>query len=212
MIAHDPRQSPIKFENYDRLIRMCAHKAHMRLKAAGCSTMFDDVYQEMCMTFVKAQRNFDPSKGNAFSTFLVRACWHNINRWAKGEFAHVAASLDSVVGDEDDREHHELIADGAPTIEDELMAREIRAKRLAKLTPLARKFVDLLENPPPALVRELKALQARCELGRSRGIAGARAPSSISPAFVMDVMGLSRGQRNRVYAELERLTNMAVAA
>ncbi|CCG43327.1 sigma factor [Magnetospirillum molischianum] len=205
-------QPPPRFEDYKRLISLCAFKAHRRLVAAGCSTTFDDVFQEMSLTFVRAARSFDPNKGVAFSTFLVRACWNNVNRMAKGEVSHVGLSLDSQSWGEDGDEEglHEQFADeNAVNAEEALEEAQHRERILNDLSPLTRRFVELLDSPPDAVIRELVALRARAEFARRRGIEPSPVPKSVTSAFVARVMGLSLSERTKVYGELARVVRRA---
>ena len=74
-----------KFEDYERLTRQLAGKAHRRLKAAGVTTQFEDVYQEVSVSFVMASRAFKPESNNKFSTYFVRSVWNNINKFVDAE-------------------------------------------------------------------------------------------------------------------------------
>jgi len=47
------------------------------------SLLGDDAIGEGCLAICKAARSFDPSKGVKFSTYAMRAIWHEIHKAAK---------------------------------------------------------------------------------------------------------------------------------
>lgn len=75
---------------------------------------------------------------------------------------------------------------------------------MSELSPSAAQFVKLLRYPPPCLYEEMEAISARSEHARSRGIA-AQSPRTITGNLVLDLMGIERAERNRIYSEVKAL-------
>lgn len=70
-----PAQERMVEENLPLVIHVLRHyKRDTRYE-------WDDAYQYGCMGLVDAVRNFDPGKGNAFSSFAVRCIYFSIKRW-----------------------------------------------------------------------------------------------------------------------------------
>lgn len=65
-------------------VRLQLHRLAMkclgRLQAQGVTTFtFDDVLQEMNLTYVKARSKWNPDAGVRFITYLTTACYNNFN-------------------------------------------------------------------------------------------------------------------------------------
>jgi DNA-directed RNA polymerase specialized sigma24 family protein len=198
----------LPYQSYLPLVRSLAKKILARMRAAGCaSARLEDIEQEIAVTWCQARDGYDPSKGAAFSTYFVRAVWFNVNRWIDEEIGqhHLAPrSLDEPVGEEGDMVRHELVPDRAEPVDLALGNRERFARVLDRLSPMARRFVELLDSPPPALYRQLDALKARAEFGRSRGLPS-QAPRHITASIVMRAMGVPIRERTVIYREINQV-------
>ena len=194
------------YPEVERLVKQCASKGYRRLLAAGCSVDFDDVVGEMNVSYVLASQKFDPTRGIEFTTYLVRTIWQNFNHWADGMCEERHVSLDTRVGAEDDETDgmHNLLPSAEPAPDEAIMRDQHRARITRRVSPITRKVIELLESPPPFLVEELRAYQARSEHARVRGI-GSMAPRSMTLGFIIKALGLSATMRKRVYSEIEFL-------
>lgn len=202
-----PARPEIKFEDYTRLAHSMARKAYERLRAAGCHSMtYEDVFQEMALSFVKARAKFDPGRGATFATYYTTAAWTNFNRVAESLIEQNIGheSLDEARS-QNDREFHESVADEDTETPEELaLLAERRRKKLAAMSPLARRVVEILDAPPKVVLDELKAVRARAKRSRERGVGRMVAPQTLTVRFIMQVMGLSPAQMQEVKRELER--------
>lgn len=67
------------FESVDRLLAKVAGKCFARVQAMGLGMTFDDVRQEMNVSYLMAKRLWNPDRGILFSTYLTTACYRNFN-------------------------------------------------------------------------------------------------------------------------------------
>lgn len=74
------------YESVRRLLHRTAIKCFARVSAMGLGMTFDDVLQEMNLSYVLARDAWDPKAGVRFTTYLVTCCYRNFNnRIAKPE-------------------------------------------------------------------------------------------------------------------------------
>ncbi len=69
--------------DHEGLVRNMARKALGRLIENRVVVDFEDVYQDMCVSFVKAAQTYDPDRGITFSAYMGRAAYNNFNRTAE---------------------------------------------------------------------------------------------------------------------------------
>jgi hypothetical protein len=200
----------LSYKASEKLIWKMAGRVLMRLKAAGARQIDrEDVIQELSIAWVKATESFDPHRGVPFPAYFVRGAWQHINRWAEGteeEIRNVGPSLDATLGDEgNDRTLGDMVEDrGAVSAEQMVLDAERRALVYRKLSPRAAQFLELLENPPPALYAQMDAISIRASTARTNGRAS-WAPNYLSMTLIADLMGLDKTERRHVYAELNEL-------
>lgn len=70
------------FEQNKGLLHKFTKMGFGRLQGAGVEIEYEDVFQEMTVSFIKAHRTFDSSKGFSFSAYFGRSCMNNFNKWA----------------------------------------------------------------------------------------------------------------------------------
>jgi len=197
---------PIQWSDWQKVVERSAYRYLKRAHAAGArSVLLADVVSELSLAWVIAREKFDPSKGVPFGAYLQLGMRNHINAWIDRQIGHAAAlDLDEDYGEEDGANLHEAIADGGPLQDDVLGDTQEFERNIALLSPEARQFVELLANPPPALYEEMTAIQARAEFANSRGIRTG-VPSHITGSLVLDLMGATRVERNRIYGEVKHL-------
>jgi DNA-directed RNA polymerase specialized sigma24 family protein len=66
-------------ESVQNLLTRLAGKCYRRVAAMGLSMEFDDVLQEMRLSYVKAKAAWKPDGGSRFSTYCQTACINNFN-------------------------------------------------------------------------------------------------------------------------------------
>lgn len=194
------------YPHYQRLVRHLGVRILKRMHAAGCRTMqLADIEQEIAITWTICRDKYEPDKGVAFVSYFVRAVWFNVNRWSKEQIdqAHLApTSLDDTVGEDDNMERHDVVADPAESIDTVMMRAQSLSRVLRRLSPMAQTFVRLLESPPPELYRQLDHLRARGEYGRQRGLPS-QTPHHITAALVFRAMGVKSTERTLIYREIQ---------
>lgn len=187
-------------------IRAFAWRALSRAVAAGSVVELDDVISECKIAWVQASRTYDEANGTPFLAYLRTGMKHHINRWIDRELREHNGShleFDRPAGD-DDCDLHGIIADTSAEMPDEILAlRDRREKQLAKLSPRARQFIEMLESPPKALYDILTALKKRQEYAIERGLPAAPVPRRILTTLVFRFMDCSRLEQTRINDELE---------
>lgn len=83
-VSKQNRAFSTRFEDHKGLIYTLAMRCYARLLGARITAMeFEDVYSEMCVSYTKAARGFDPSRGIGFGAYLGRACYNDFNKIAE---------------------------------------------------------------------------------------------------------------------------------
>jgi hypothetical protein len=205
-------QDPLSIEASKRLVGILTFKVCRRMKAAGARLVErEEVEQELWVAWATARESYDPTHGVPFAPYFYRGALNHINRWFKKQTEKdlrlVGLSLDDCTSeDEDDAGLHEVIADETVIpADDVLLEKERRERVLKRLSPLARRYLELLDNPPPALCKEIDALKARAEFCRKQGRYAGPVTNRVSMSLISDLLGLSRTQRAKVYGELQKL-------
>ena len=67
------------YESVSRMIYKIAIRCFSRVKAMGLGMTFDDVHQEMNLSYVLARETWDPERGIRFTTYLTTSCYRNFN-------------------------------------------------------------------------------------------------------------------------------------
>lgn len=208
----------VTVEQHVKLIKGTAWKVYRRLEAAGVRGLnVADIEQEFWIAWCYARDSWDPKHNVPFGAYLVRGMRQHINRWADRECRHFLTApvdLDAEISD-DDTTRHDLLADtktaGPDTVLIEKDQRDYIQDPLRwrngmnKLSERARQFIQLLDNPPAEIVEIFRALRARAEYARQRGVTAVAAPQSITSSLVMDIMGCNRLERASIYAEIRDL-------
>lgn len=78
------RNRSTNIADHDGLLWFFARKAYARLEGANVvGVELEDVYQEMCLSAVRAAEKYNPDLGYSFTAYLGRACWQNFNKVAE---------------------------------------------------------------------------------------------------------------------------------
>lgn len=199
------------YSDHRKLIEAFAGRVSRRLFAAGARAVtFEDIVQELSVAWTIARERWNPEAGIPFVPYLRRGMINHINRWAQHEigFAHLAPMSLDFATEEGEGQFHEIVP-ATDTAQDDLLAgKQHREKMLKRLSPGARQVLEILESPPESVVNEFRALRAKSEYGRSRGIP-VIAPKHMTLRLVMDVLGLSTCDRKAVYEEFKKLSALS---
>ncbi len=185
------------YEDHKKLIWHYANRVWRRAQAAGARTVqLEDIVSELSVAWVIAVENFNDNNGVPFVPYLRNGMQHHINRWIEKEIGQ--ANL-MVFGDALD-----VFAAVNPTVEADIAHDQYRRQVSNSLAPIARKVLELLDNPPEPLVAELRALQAKRDWSRQRGF-NMTAPGRITTRMITDLMGLTQRQREDVSREFKKI-------
>lgn len=143
------------YQDHIGLVHQFARKGWGRMIAAHVAVEYDDVVQEMSVTFTKAVRAYDPEHGGSFSAYVGRAIWNDFNRYANKRIAENMelglVSMQELEGDGEEGGHFDVIADTARTPEEALERKQDMLENLRSLKPTARFLAAQLISPDPAL-------------------------------------------------------------
>lgn len=72
------------YESVEYMLKRMAHKCHKRVTAMGLMEIsYEDVLQEMNVTYLMAKERWQPERGIYFSTYLTTACYRNFGAWIR---------------------------------------------------------------------------------------------------------------------------------
>ncbi|KAA5604348.1 hypothetical protein F1188_15920 [Roseospira marina] len=202
-------EDPLDPKAVEHLVNTLAWRVSRRMTAAGARLVESaDIRQEIWIAWTRARDSYDPTSKVPFGAYFWRGAMRHMNQWCRQmeqtDVKIFGLSLDDQLTD--DASLHEVVEDtSVVSAEENVRLSERRSRVLAKLSPLARRFLELLESPPPELYAEIQALQDRMAWARERKVRGGRGSTTtrVTTAFVADVMGLDRMTRRTVYRELE---------
>lgn len=157
------RSFDTSFEAHQGLLHKFARKGYGRLTQAGVSVDYEDVFQEMSLTYVKAVKNFKPEMGYSFSAYLGQAIWHEFNRVAEAEIAHrlkINSIEDASDGtDADEGDLYEVIESDAASPERYLEVKQDWVTNSRRCGSVARLIVKQIINPDKGILEFLKSKQ-----------------------------------------------------
>jgi DNA-directed RNA polymerase specialized sigma24 family protein len=194
-----------RYEDHTGMLHKLAKRGWGRLLENGLETPYEDVFQQMCESFVKCQATYKADTGFSFSAYYGRSIWNNFNKWAERliEEKHTLGmvSVESLCGsdEEGERDVYEFIeqneddADDSP--EERLAARQ-ESHRLARmLSDDAKRIVALLVNPTADLQAWFDARNARM----------LKKFQHINIWMIGEYLELKRDKTARLRLELERV-------
>lgn len=198
----------IHFSAYEKLISQTAWKCFQRLNSAGVVIEYQDVMQELSVTFCLAKDKFDATKGYKFSTYLVRAMYNQFNRFAEPliEGRNLIASVEELEeyhgGSEDDIGLYEAVSNNDPSPE-ELVLNHIEVKaKLRGLSNNSKRAVRELIQPSELLIEAYEAKRAQREHGMSLGVKKREVPEDMPLSFILNHQKLGKAARDNVRAEI----------
>lgn len=118
------------FEDHKQLIHQMARKGYLRLQGAHISIDYEDVFQEMCVTYAKAVNKYNPEYGVTFTAYLGRAIWNEFNSFAEREITHkielCSVSIEGALASSEDSDIdlYEVLPSDEPTPEQILEAKQ----------------------------------------------------------------------------------------
>ena len=153
------------------LVHSIANKCHRRLKAAGVTMDYEDIFQELSFVYIKAKQYYNVQNGAKFSSYFVTAAYNHFNKIGE---KLIAEKIDFGVTSESDFSNDlkeefnilEMIASEDQTPEERCMAIE-RAKKaidsVGDLSPLARQMILWLIDTPDSIKEEFSKYRSHSE-------------------------------------------------
>ncbi|MBA8881770.1 sigma factor [Phyllobacterium myrsinacearum] len=196
----------IDWKESERNVNSFADRVMRRLERAGAPLhLREDIRQELWIAWCKARDSWNPQKQAAFPTFLYNGMKMHINRWAEKHvsrrFAEVVAKSIDTPMTEDGAKLEEIIPSADPMPGSEFEENNYWEYAIARLKPRAKLFIQLLRDPPAELLKEVDALDARAEFGRSRGHT-TFTMGGVTTTLIFDLMGAPRSERVKIAAQI----------
>lgn len=200
----------IEFDTYEKLIKKTAWKCFKRLDANGVVIDFEDVYQELVVTFCMAKDGFDASKGYKFSTYLVTSMYRQFNRFAEPliQGRSLISSVEELeafsAGDDGDAPSmYELVDSNEPTPEDIYASKKDRMATLRGLSNDTKRVVRSLIDPSDLLLEAYEAKKAQVNHGIELGIKTMQINEDITFGFILEQQPISRAAKLGVRTEIK---------
>lgn len=159
-------------ESVDALLHKLAAKCYARVQAMSLPMDYDDVVQEMRLTYVKVKKTWNPQGTALFSTYCTFACMNNFNaailKMARDRKEMGMVPVESICseGSEDQRDVFSYMANAAcsknTNPEHRLESAQEMTRNLAMLSATARQLVRgllaserRLDDESPATLRSI---------------------------------------------------------
>lgn len=146
------RSFDTSFEAHKGLIHKLARRGYGRLVSVYAAIDYEDVFQEMCLAYVKAAEKFDPEFGVTFTAYLGRAIWNEFNRFAERELdgreefgLYSLESMDDML--EDDITIMDVIPGDELTPEEIYEAKQSVQENVRLCGPMGKFLISKLMNP-----------------------------------------------------------------
>lgn len=207
-----------EFSLHTGLIHTLTRKCWGRLKEAGLDEYeYEDIYQINCMTYVKAAKAYDASRGITFSAYLGRAIYNQFNKFAdkaieeKHELGFIAYDdFSSEDNNTDFLDYHNAEADFAE-VGVEVISRETARENIAKLSAIGKLVVRELLSPTDGLKRTFEGIKAHSEVSKEKGEKYIRVPKSIDLRTIkihygfrqQDIAGLKNEIKEQLGVEID---------
>ncbi|MDL2284436.1 hypothetical protein LJC19_04765 [Oxalobacter sp. OttesenSCG-928-P03] len=205
------------FWDYEKLIHTFAKAVYGRAMTSGIFTTYEDIFQDMCETFVKAQKTFDPGMGLKFSTYLGRSIYNNINHQFKREIRLMEA-LGMVYLEELNCQDEEGVAAGWENInlgiyseagEASMRIREAKDS-IKKLSPKAKRVIRELINPSRGLVALHEERRAKVRRAVVDGGHVPRIPREIDIRLIFKHFEWDKRTKDQVKGEFARVLGVKI--
>lgn len=219
--------TPLYKENQE-LIYSIAHKFMTRVKAKRMRIDFNDVCQELSLTWVKCEKTFKPESGVKFTTYFYNAAGNNLNLYYKRQIPYNAnefnVDYEPLNSDEEDELtdlpllFEDVVGNASDLVEDvgvdyitpELIVSEVESidRRISGLTMDALKVVNALTNPSALILKNISVKADMAIKMKTQGIHGPCKKERNSIPFICHLFGFTPEKGRRIRSEIyEVLSN-----
>lgn len=170
--------NPMTQEGIALLVKKHAHRYYRQVVALRLRDLeFEDVEQEIWMTWLRCLENFDPQNeaGSTFANYFSNAAHHNLQRLfqrtVRDTIEIAPCSLQDFVAEDGD----EFVPEFANVIdrrnpEHDFLAREALERAWAQLSPLTQYVVSLQLNPDEDVIAYFRARAAHRQIEIGLGL------------------------------------------
>ena len=200
---------PIVFEDMQKLIHYYARRLQTSARKVGQDIEYDDLYQEVCITWYRCKQEWRTDGGANFTTYFGRAVfynWNNINKTHVDKTNFKAMPLDSItnLNDNEGYEYHDVVADVGCVNPEENYSRKERLSHLQTITPMFSTFANLIQDEPDELMDELDAAKSQYEYAKSLGVTMAdKPPNALTPTSLLRIFNMNWRYRDRLRQEMK---------
>lgn len=205
-------QDQTSWENCYRLLHQFCHEYMKKAQRSGLNVDYDDLFQEASLAYLNAKQTFDPTRGFRFITYMGTCACNQLGRFLGGEFNRRRHQV-SLAPETDETQEEQLERMGASecdSIEEDIDFEKLRHRIRLRLSPPARRVLDILESPPPEIVEELRATQAKARIARAQGRA-VKSHKAVNFAFLArHILPITHNMsRAKIYQIRTELTSVA---
>ena len=200
MDYRDPKASKGQVERLARLY----YKRFSTVFAA--SLELEDLEQQFWLVWMDAVRLFDETRGVLFTTYLGTAIANKVSDMARRHQRRASVSSKSLNTVVDDVEILDLIESDVDPGDVILERKQERERIEKKLDPRLLKLIEIMEDVPAEVSRQIASLEAKAAFAASLGVS-MRAPKEITFQILADLLGISRSVRYRMLEDLEKALN-----
>lgn len=202
-------------EEITRRIRSMSWKVYREARRAGATSLERaDIEQELWIAYCKARDSFNPEYGVPFGAYLT----NGLKKFAAGMMRNQvynriaeewAVSMSNHSDDDDGPSIGDRLPSPDPTPDRLVEATNIMEWAESRLSERARLFLQILHEPPQALLEEIKIAEARSDYARSLGVTHMHY-SAVTTAAVFKVMDADRRERGHILKEVRAIGNRIV--
>lgn len=194
-------------------VKSFANKVVRRLFSVGVPTLSrEDIEQELWIAWCLAVKSYQPETNVPFLAYLRGGMRLHMNRHIEKNVGRRisevwAKSFDAPVTEADGASAMsltEIVASPDPSPLVKIEEDQLMAKVTKRLSEDARIFLNILYNQPPEILAEVRALQARSDYARERGMSTFFS-NRLTSAVIFDAMGISTHKRGKILREIEKV-------
>lgn len=200
-------------EQFWPMINRYTYKFHQRAVGLGSPLDYDDVRQELCLTFTKCKASYDETKGASFMNFVISAWFNEMNRIFRKDQRNreEGLTLHAVQGGDDEESYNlfDVVDSGWATPEQNLEALSSIEFTLNGLSDQARVLVETLLNPPESVCEQYDLRECGVDQRRADESGTLRHVKQLNLNFLFKLFDIPADVARRLQREIEQKTTVA---
>lgn len=194
------------YERYRLLIHKIAKKQYGISMGLGLGETYEDIFQNVVISFMLAKEKFDPDYGFKFSTYATSAAENNFISDVEKLKLKVCFHLEDIKGDDDEKSSwEELVADES---ESPIIIKERQREATSKiksLSLLSKLVVRELISPSEELREAHGKKLAEMAEAEAEGRPIPRVNPDIDYSFIFQHYGINKVGRRKIMNELKKV-------